>query len=133
MTAQDLIAAFGKRIGQDGLRFNDKKSLMILLDERTPVNIEAPDGANAIFVSSLLCHYPPDAERAALFEVLMEAHTFGVATYNCYFGTSRAAGKVILFRRFDLPDTAADSFVDGLASFLSVLEFWKGKVKEAGL
>lgn len=93
---------------------------------------ESPDGST-LLMSALLCRYPDETSRLALFDLLMEAHAYGLGTDDAYFGASQAMGAVFLFKRRPLEGLSFDDFNRAVASFASVYAYWKNQFDSGNL
>jgi hypothetical protein len=129
MKLLDLLRELGTQAGiaSDDIALDAEGRCTLTVQDRLLVTLEeSPDGSTALF-SAMLCRYPDDSARLALFDVLMEAHAFGLGTDDAYFGASRGTGAVFLFKRVPLEGTQPDAFSLALASFVGVLAYWKNE------
>lgn len=103
----------------------DATSLEIRFKDGVALNVEYHEEANAVSLASLLCFYPPESQKAALFEALLHGHAFGLLTGGASFGADPEAGKVFLFKTLPLDRLDGDGFVEALQGFHGVSRAWK--------
>lgn len=129
MTFEGFIAELGKRMGvESGAAANPGLLYRITLPTGTEITLENLDSGKQIALSALFCRYPSDEERLALFDRLMEAHAFGLATDGAYFAASARAGKVVMTKVLDLDDTHSfEALLSDLDGFVGQLQAWKAE------
>lgn len=133
-----LVALLKEMFGRDGLDTTNfalgaDNTCSLKLKDGTVVSIEqSPDESTAL-LSATLCRYPDDGRRGQLFDVLMEAHAYGLATDDAYFAASRATGSVFLTKRIALAAADVDGFTKAVASFIAVHAYWRGRFDQGEL
>ena len=125
MGLQSLLDEFARRFGIAGAKLDAELACQLVVGGDTLVTIEGDDADTTALFTSHLCHFPGDTERLALFDAMMEAHSYGLATDDAYFGASRGTGHVVLFKRLDLPHVDETAFIAAVESFVTVYQFWK--------
>ncbi|SAI56916.1 Tir chaperone protein (CesT) [Bordetella ansorpii] len=89
------------------------------------ITLESLHDGQVCAVSGLICRYPPDAQRLALFDRLMQAHAYGVVTDGAYFAASAQAGKVVLAKVLPLEGLSFDQILALLETFAGHYQAWR--------
>lgn len=125
MKLDELVAQLGNEIGIPNAKLNEQKVCNLAIGDNLVVTIEENEVGDAAYLSSRLCFIPQSEEqRLALFDALMEAHSFGLATGDAYFSATPATGRVIITRRFDLETITWQKFKEGIEAFARVVHYW---------
>jgi hypothetical protein len=133
MNLQDLLKEIAAGVDADPatVRLDPLGRCTITLNDDVQVTAETGPDEETALLSAELCRYPDGEVRHQLFDVLMEAHAYGLATDDAYFGASQGLGAVFLFKCIPLRDITPDEFGRKLISFVGVFSFWKG-LKDRG-
>jgi len=90
------------------------------------ITLESLQDGQVCAVSGLICRYPPDAQRLALFDKLMQAHAYGVVTDGAYFAASAQAGKVVLAKVLPIAAMDFEQILAELETFAGHYQAWRG-------
>lgn len=128
MYLQDHLKEIAASTGVDPatVRLDAQGRCTITLRDDIQITAETGPDEETALLSAELCRYPGDEARLTLFDAMMEAHAFGLATDDAYFGASPGVGAVFLFKRVPLAGLSSDDFGRRLISFVGVYAFWKG-------
>lgn len=125
MTFADLLRAVVARLKlAAGPVGEDARNLEIALDEGQTVSLSLLDDDATCTLSGFIRFYPPAERQARLFEMLLGAHAFGLATDGASFGVDMEASKVFLFQTYPLASLDADATIAALNRFASVHRRW---------
>jgi len=125
MKLHELVVQLGNELGIQNAKLNEQKVCNLTIGENLVITIEEDETGDAAYLSSRLCFIPQmEEQRIALFDVLMEAHSFGLATGDAYFSATPATGRVIITRRFDLETITWQKFKEGIEAFARVVQYW---------
>lgn len=125
MKLNELVTQLGNELGIQNAKLNEQKVCNLTIGDNLVITIEENELGDAAYLSSRLCFIPPQEEqRIALYDVLMEAHSFGLATGDAYFSATPATGRVVVTRRFDLETITWPHFKDGIEAFARVVHYW---------
>lgn len=125
MEFHQLLAQAARRLNLSAAQIGpDIGAMQITLGSRI-VTVEPQERRGVLSVSALLCFFPEPDKMAALCELLLEAHAFGLLTDDACFALNRDTSQIILFRNLPMADLDGDRLVDALERFVAVLELWK--------
>ena len=115
----ELAAAIGMR----PVEADETGGFTLLFDDRHEVSF-APDGDGTVFHAEVGDVEQLDRERALS---LLEASLLGAGTGGAAFGLHRAAGEVVLWKRYGAFSGRAD-LERAIGEFLGQVLEWKGKL-----
>ena len=129
MKLEELLKQLGKDMGMGEIKLDAQKGCSLVLDGRLRVFIESAPDEKSFFVYSVMGPIPADNEaRLALYDVLMEAHLFGLLSGGATFGASSRFGGVVLSRAFDLKYVTYEIFYHSLEKFINAYEMWVSRL-----
>lgn len=123
-----LLEGFAQRVGLPNVVPTKEGSCAVMIDKDMVVHLETDRDAATVFLSSPVCRIPDEAEnRLALFDILLQAHGFGIQTLDSYFAANAATREVILCKRAALEYLDGESFYQMVNTFVQVLKAWRDK------
>lgn len=127
MMFQEFIIELGKHMGvETGADTGAGPLYRISLPDKAEITLESLDSGTQLALSALLCRFPPEQERLVLFDRLMQAHAFGLATNGAHFAASARSGKVIMAKVLNLEQNSSfESLLEELDGFISQYQAWK--------
>lgn len=121
MEYKELVTAFGKACGLDGLRFDDEGVAAIQADDIRLSFMEVPEARRLVMFADVADK--PDG-NCGLYETLLEAQHLGMATGGATFSIS-PDGKISLYRLDPLVDLDAELLAKIVESFLNLVDRWR--------
>ncbi len=121
--AHDLLAAYSRTSGPDGLRFNSDGCARLIFGGGIAVNLEIDRSAGCIQLYGVLGPVPA-AGREDLYRKLLEGNLFGSQTRGAWLAIDDRREEVLLCRRVDVGATGATHFSEILESFAGTLGQW---------
>ena len=129
MKLEDLLKQLGEDMGMGEIKLDAKKGCSLVMDGRLRVFIESAPDEKSFFVYAVMGPIPADNEaRLALYDVLMEAHLFGLLSGGATFGSSPRFGGVVLSRSFDPNHVTYEMFYHSLEKFINAYEMWTNRL-----
>ena len=140
-TLANIVAAFGANIGLDGLCFDEKGGCALEFDD-VVVNLDYDEPGNILYAYSRVCGLPEgDAEKLALYGMLLELNSFFKGTDGGILGIEPLLGAVTYTNRIGiahLDETILDArigrhvtAVEALRSSIEGLRDRSGTAEEA--
>lgn len=142
MNFLELLVDLSKQIGmQTPLKPDDNGVCRLVFDGKYPIDLEAPDTGQSIYLYATVGGVPPQPElKNAVYELLLSANLFGRGTGEACFALDPEQEEILLIQVLRTERTDATELVRVLEQFVGYLVSWQEKLlnvettlKEAGV
>lgn len=133
MEAQDLIRELAQRLQLPQLELNAQRVCQIILEGEIAVDLEAPEGEDALYLAATIGRVPPTANRELLLGDLLAADLAALAAGNAVHGLDRNRDELLLCLRLDVDTLDGERLAARLMAFADELRQWQGWLEQAAL
>lgn len=132
MIVDEILKQLGSELGLGQLALNDEGLCQLIVDDVIEIDLEAPPGDHAFYLSTAIGPYP-ESGRAAAYAELLAANVSGQIASRGFFALDDEDARVVLCRRFDGRDLDYGRFKRTLEAFIDDARRWRGRALEETL
>lgn len=131
MTADDLLAELGARMGLAQAVFDNNRACRLTFDGSLNVDLEAPENARTLNLFGVVGPILP-GRSADFYEHLLESNLPADGEPGPAIGMDPASRELVLLKSFPIEHATLDQLVAGLEQLLSEMETWKAWLESSG-
>ena len=123
MTAEQLLADLGGRIGLSQLALDENGRCRLMFDGAVAVDLELDSETGRLHLYAVLGPVPAEGAEQ-VFRRMLSQHLFGQRTGGACYGLDELSGELLLFTTVDPEATDGLAFQAAVANLLAQAEAW---------
>lgn len=123
-----LVGEFGKKIGIEGLEFDEYGSCLLSFDD-VLVGMSLVQKGAGVFLYSMVGEVS-EARKADLFELLLDGQAFFKDTAGASLAVPKGSGRIMLQYRIPADGLDLTTLEATMDHFVRTAETWRGKVQD---